>query len=98
MLKTALIIARLLTAVFWLGVLSTFALEWPAPLNQMIPWLGASILAVHGFEVLVWQKKIRMVSNNLMKDNLMVLIFGAFHMAQLSLEWNAQQQASRVES
>ena len=84
-MKALLMTGQIVTMSFWVAVLSTFAIAWPAPLDSIVPGLGALVLAAHVLEVLVLQKKIRSLSNNLMKDNIMVLIFGVFHMAALTM-------------
>ncbi len=82
-MKSALMIGRLITAVFWLAVVASLFPGLEAPLNKL-PLAGALVLVIHVMEALFWQGRIRQYSDRPGYDSIMVIIFGAFHMKEMN--------------
>ncbi|WP_196221214.1 DUF1145 domain-containing protein [Sansalvadorimonas verongulae] len=94
-MKIMLTVAKLVTVLFWVAVISTGFIEWAAPLDKIIPALGGLVFVAHLLEIVIWQGRIRSLSHHVASDNIKTLIFGAFHMATLS---QAQEETTQSAS
>ncbi|WP_281646059.1 DUF1145 domain-containing protein [Parendozoicomonas sp. Alg238-R29] len=95
-MKVMLAVGQLVTILFWGAVISTGFIPWSAPLDTIVPALGGLVFVAHLLEVVIWQKRIRLMSEHLASDNIKILIFGFFHMATMLQKQAELQETVKV--
>jgi len=76
------------TLMFWLAVALSFVYHWPGELG----WFrtaGLVIAAVHLLEVLYFLLMFRAKSTDVMKDAVLILVYGIFHLRRFVEEETA---------
>lgn len=91
-MKFILGLGKALTVVFWWVVLVNLTLPQPLPLNLLINAAGAFLLALHLFEVLMFNASLRGRSHRWF-DRLQILLTGIFHVMSIPRPLEAPRHA-----
>lgn len=96
-MKIAQRIGVLLALSFWFLVIASIVGVMPEMITQLFLYSGLIIFLVHGVELFCWRRALRCYSQNKLKDALMVLLFGIFHLAKLMPRANLESDASNAQ-
>ncbi len=93
-MKFAQRLGQLLALGFWIAVAVAAAGLLPDLATRMLLIAGAAIFVMHGVQLLVFRRALACYSRNKLKDALLVLLFGIFHLAALMPRAGQQPSAS----
>lgn len=90
-----ILIAKTLTLLFWLLIITNWVMPLSEPTHTYLHWLGVVLLGAHALEALLYRPLIKQVEGNPLAHYSQVLVFGGAHFLQLKATQHHQQEQQK---